>query len=32
LLDAGHKLGASREEIIGMLERAGFFSQVSVGR
>jgi FADH2 O2-dependent halogenase len=32
LLDAGHKLGASREEIIAMLERAGFFAQASVNR
>jgi FADH2 O2-dependent halogenase len=30
LLDAQHKLGASREEIIGMLERGGFFAQASV--
>ena len=30
LLDAAHKLGASREEIIAMLERAGFFAQASV--
>jgi FADH2 O2-dependent halogenase len=30
LLDARHKLGASREEIIAMLERAGFFAQASV--
>jgi tetracycline 7-halogenase / FADH2 O2-dependent halogenase len=30
LLDAGHKLGASREEIIAMLEGAGFFAQASV--
>jgi FADH2 O2-dependent halogenase len=30
LLDAGHKLGASREEVIAMLERAGFFAQASV--
>jgi tetracycline 7-halogenase / FADH2 O2-dependent halogenase len=30
LLDARHKLGASREEIIAMLERAGFFLQASV--
>ncbi len=28
LLDAAHKLGASREEIVAMLERAGFFAQV----
>ncbi len=27
LLNARHKLGASREEIIAMLERAGFFAQ-----
>jgi tetracycline 7-halogenase / FADH2 O2-dependent halogenase len=32
LLHAGHKLGASREEIIAMLERAGFFAQASVNR
>ena len=32
LLDAAHKLGASREEIIAMLERAGFFAQASVNR
>ena len=32
LLDAAHKLGASREEIIAMLERAGFFAQVPVNR
>jgi FADH2 O2-dependent halogenase len=30
LLDARHKLGASREEIMGMLERGGFFAQASV--
>jgi FADH2 O2-dependent halogenase len=30
LLDARHKFGASREEIIGMLERGGFFAQASV--
>jgi tetracycline 7-halogenase / FADH2 O2-dependent halogenase len=30
LLDARHKLGASREDIIAMLERAGFFAQASV--
>jgi FADH2 O2-dependent halogenase len=30
LLDARHKLGASREEIIAMLERAGFFARASV--
>jgi FADH2 O2-dependent halogenase len=29
LLDARHKLGASREEIVGMLERGGFFEQAS---
>ena len=29
LLDARYKLGASREEIIAMLERAGFFAQAS---
>ena len=27
LLDARHKLGASQEEIMGMLERGGFFAQ-----
>ena len=32
LLDAAHKLGASREEIIAMLERAGFFAQASANR
>jgi FADH2 O2-dependent halogenase len=32
LLDAGSKLGASREEIIAMLDRAGFFEQTSVNR
>jgi FADH2 O2-dependent halogenase len=32
LLNAGWKLGASREEIIAMLERAGFFAQASVSR
>jgi tetracycline 7-halogenase / FADH2 O2-dependent halogenase len=32
LLDAGHKLGASREEIIGMLDKAGFFARASVSR
>jgi tetracycline 7-halogenase / FADH2 O2-dependent halogenase len=32
LLNAGHKLGASREEIIAMLERAAFFAQASVNR
>jgi tetracycline 7-halogenase / FADH2 O2-dependent halogenase len=32
LLDAGWKLGASREDIISMLERAGFFTQASVNR
>jgi FADH2 O2-dependent halogenase len=32
LLDAGHKLGTSREEVIAMLERAGFFAQASVNR
>jgi FADH2 O2-dependent halogenase len=32
LFNAGHKLGASREEIIAMLERAGFFAQASVNR
>jgi FADH2 O2-dependent halogenase len=32
LFEAGHKLGASREEIIGMLEKAGFFSRASVDR
>ncbi len=30
LLDTRHKLGASREEIMGMLERGGFFVQASV--
>ncbi len=30
LLHARHKLGASREEIIAMLEKAGFFAQASV--
>ena len=30
LLNARHKLGANREEIIAMLERAGFFAQASV--
>jgi FADH2 O2-dependent halogenase len=30
LLDARHKLGASREEIIAMLEKAGFFAQASI--
>jgi FADH2 O2-dependent halogenase len=30
LLDARRKLGASREEIIAMLERAGFFAPTSV--
>jgi tetracycline 7-halogenase / FADH2 O2-dependent halogenase len=30
LLDARQKLGASREDIIGMLERGGFFAQASV--
>lgn len=30
LLNARHKLGASREEIMGMLERGGFFAQASV--
>jgi FADH2 O2-dependent halogenase len=29
LLDARHKLGASREELLAMLERAGFFAQAS---
>ena len=29
LLDAATKLGASREEIIAMLDRAGFFAQAS---
>jgi FADH2 O2-dependent halogenase len=32
LLDARQKLGASREEIIRMLERAGFFAQDSAPR
>src|SRR6202167_6232222 len=32
LLNAGHKLGVSREEIIAMLEKAGFFAQASVKR
>jgi hypothetical protein len=32
LLDAAHKLGASREEVIAMLERSGFFAQASVNR
>jgi FADH2 O2-dependent halogenase len=32
LLDAGSKLGASREEIIAMLDRAGFFERTSVNR
>jgi FADH2 O2-dependent halogenase len=32
LLDARHKLGASREEIIDILEKAGFFSRASVDR
>jgi FADH2 O2-dependent halogenase len=31
LLDAQHKLGANREEVIGMLEKAGFFAQASMG-
>jgi tetracycline 7-halogenase / FADH2 O2-dependent halogenase len=30
LLDSRHKLGASREEIVGMLERGGFFAQTAV--
>ena len=30
LLDARHKLGASREEITAMLERGGFFTQASM--
>jgi len=30
LLDAAHKLGASREEIVALLERSGFFAQASV--
>jgi tetracycline 7-halogenase / FADH2 O2-dependent halogenase len=30
LLEARHKLGSSREDIIAMLERAGFFAQASV--
>jgi FADH2 O2-dependent halogenase len=30
LLDARNKLGASREEIIGLLEKSGFFAQASV--
>ena len=32
LLDARHKLGASEEETIGMLDKAGFFAKASVGR
>jgi tetracycline 7-halogenase / FADH2 O2-dependent halogenase len=32
LFDAADKLGASREEMIAMLERAGFFAQASVNR
>jgi FADH2 O2-dependent halogenase len=32
LFDAGHKLGASREEIIAMLETSGFLAQAPVNR
>ena len=32
LLDAAHKLGASREEVIAMLERSSFFEPTSVVR
>jgi len=32
LLDAGSKLGARREEIVAMLEKAGFFQPISVKR
>jgi FADH2 O2-dependent halogenase len=32
LLDARHKLGASREELVGMLERSGFFTQAPANR
>ncbi len=32
LLDARDKLGASREEIVAMLERAGFFAHTSANR
>jgi tetracycline 7-halogenase / FADH2 O2-dependent halogenase len=32
LLDAGSKLGASREEIIAMLDKSGFFEPTSVKR
>jgi hypothetical protein len=30
LLNAGHKLGATREEIIAMLDKSGFFQPTSV--